>query len=129
MFSGYLVLNGEHDYLLTILKICFKIIFLAHVSACVWHAVGYYNNSGETTWIDAIDLKSSAWVDRYWNSLFWAVSNIVSIGYQKVAPQNNFELFFGVMIVLFSAFVFGYALFSMQNIYNEISKEEIDFKF
>lgn len=125
-----ILLNGEHDYILSLVKVCWKIVFGAHVNACVWHAVAYYNNMNDFTWLDYSDLKGASWVTKYWTSLYWATSSMVTIGYgEKVSPQNNTELFTGVCILLVSSLIFGFTLNSMKQIFDQMSKNENEFKF
>ena len=125
-----IVLNGEHDYILSLVKVCWRIVFGAHVNACVWHAVAYYNNVDNITWLDYANLRGASWVVKYWNSLYWATSVMVTIGYgEKVSPQNNIELFIGVCILLVSALIFGFTLNSMKQIFDHMSKNENEFKF
>ena len=124
-----ILLNGEHDYIVSLFKICWKIIFAAHVNACVWHAVAYYNNVNDYTWLDYANLRGTGWVLKYWNSLYWATSAMVTIGYgEKVSPQNFVELFTGVVILLISSFMFGFTLNSMKQIFDQMSKTETEFK-
>ena len=128
-FEDVIVINGKHDYLLNLVRVCFRIVFVAHINACIWHSIAYYND-GEYTWLLAGKLIDATWVSRYWNSLYWAVSVMVTLGVaDKMSPQNNVELFFGVAILLVSAFIFGYTLNSMKQIFDLMSKNESEFKF
>jgi len=127
-FEDVIVLNGKHDYLLNLVRVCFRIVFVAHINACVWHSIAYYND-GSYTWLLAGKLINENWVTKYWNSLYWAVSVMVTLGVsEKMSPQNNYELFFGVFIILVSAFIFGYTLNSMRQIFDLMSKNESEFK-
>ena len=129
-FEQIIVLNGEHDYILSLIKVCWKIVFMAHINACVWHAVAYNNSTDEVTWLISSNLIGSNWAVKYWHSLYWATSAMVTIGYgEKISPQNNTELFAGVCILLVSAFMFGFTLNSMRQIFNQMSKNEDEFKF
>ena len=128
-FEDVIVLNGKHDYLLNLVRICFKIVFVAHINACVWHSIAYYNDDNYN-WLLAGKLIDATWVSKYWNSLYWAVSVMVTMGVgDKMTPQNNIELFVEVVIILVSAFIFGYTLNSMRQIFDLMSKNEAEFKF
>ena len=129
-FEQITALNGEHDYILSLIKVCWKIIFTAHINACVWHAVAYNSSMDEVTWLDYSGLRGVNWAIKYWYSLYWSTSVLVTIGYgEKISPQNNTELFFGVCILLVSAFMFGFTLNSMKQIFDQMSKNENEFKF
>lgn len=128
-FEQIIVLNGEHDYILSFFKVCLKIVFTAHINACVWHAVAYNNHMDDSTWLDSSGLRGASWTTKYWNSLYWATSVMVTSGYgEKVSPQNHTELFTGVCILLVSSFAFGFTLNSMKEIFDQISKNESEFK-
>lgn len=129
-FEDVIVLNGKHDYLLNLVRISFRIVFVAHLNACVWHAIAYYN-SDINNWLVYADLQDASWVVKYWNSMYWAVSAMVTVGFggEKVSPQNNLELMVGVVILLISAYIFGYTLNSMKQIFDLMSKNENEFKY
>ena len=128
-FEDVIVLNGKHDYLLNLVRVCFRIVFVAHINACVWHGIAYYNDS-EYNWLLASELIDANWVSKYWNSLYWAVSVMVTMGVgDQMSPKNNVELFFGVAILLVSAFIFGYTLNSMRQIFDLMSRNETEFKY
>lgn len=121
--------NGKNDYLLSLVRISFRIFFVAHTNACIWHACAYYNSSASSTWLDYGHLKDSPWTERYWNAMYWAVSSMVTTGFgEKVSPQNNTELVVGVGILFISAFMFGFTLNSMGQIMESMSKNENEFK-
>ena len=127
-FEDVIVLNGKHDYLLSLVRISFRIVFVAHLNACVWHAIAYYS-SYEKTWLIYAGLADGTWVEKYWNSMYWAVSAMVTVGFgEKVSPQNPMELAVGVCILLISAYIFGFTLNSMRQIFDLMSKNENEFK-
>lgn len=128
-FEEIIFLNGKHDYLLNLLRISFKIFFVAHVNSCVWHACAYYNSVSTSTWLTYAQLKDGSWVEKYWTSMYWAVSSMVTTGFgEKVSPQNTMELAVGVGILFVSAFAFGFALNAMGQILEAMSKNENEFK-
>lgn len=128
-FEQIIVLNGEHDYLLSLLKVCLKLVFTAHINACVWHAVAYNNNMDDTTWLDSSGLRGLSWTTKYWNSLFWATAAMCTMGYgEKISPQNNTELFTGFCILLVSSFALGFTINSMKEIFDQMSKNEKELK-
>lgn len=128
-FQEMISLKGKNDYILSLVNLLYQIMFFTHIMACVWHAVAYYNvYDGESNWLNANNMKELDWVTRYLNSLFWAVSVMTTISNNHLTPQNNIELVFGILIFLVSSVFFGYALNSMREIFNLMSKSETEYK-
>lgn len=66
---------------------------------------------------------------RYFYSLFWAVSALVTIGFgEKISPQNETELAVGTLIYLVSALFFAYTVNSMGEIFVMMNRKEKQFK-
>ena len=129
-FQEMISLNGKHDYILSLIILTFQIIFFCHINACIWHSVAYYYPSDDVkTWIDYSGIKSLEWSEKYYYSLFWSVSVMVTIGFgEKISPQNNAELIVGVAILLSSALFFGYTINSMREIFDQMAKNEKEYK-
>ncbi len=123
--------NGKHDFVLSFTKLMYVIIFITHVNACVWHAIGYFNtNEHVTTWLDYSGLRSEHWLVRYMYSFYWAISMMSTIGFgEKISPRNSLECAGGVVILIISVLLFGYCINSMKQILDMMSKEENDYKF
>ena len=129
-FREMISLNGKNDYILGLIILTFQIIFFCHINACLWHSVAfYYPVSNTTTWLDYANIKHFEWSTRYYYSLFWAVSVMVTIGFgEKVSPQNNAELMMGVLIFLGSALFYGFTINCMREIFDEMAKHEREYK-
>ncbi len=130
-FQEMISLKGQNDYILSLLKLVFQIIFFAHLNACIWHSTAYYNPSKEIkTWLDYSNVNELTWISRYFYSMFWAVSVLVTIGFgEKISPQNDVELVVGTMILLISALFFGYTINAMRDIFDSMNKKEKEYKF
>ncbi len=85
------------------------IIFFTHIVACIWHAVAFYNEEN-VTWLDVNNLKKTGGVTRYLNSIYWAVSVMVTISNEHLKTMNNGELAVGVIAFLASSIFFGFAM-------------------
>ena len=130
-FKEMMSLNGKNDYILSLIILTFEIIFFCHLNACLWHFVAYYYPSTQETitWLDSSHTRSLAWPTRYYYSLYWSVSVMVTIGFgEKVSPQNNIELLTGIFILLSSALFFGYTINVIREISNEMMKNEKEYK-
>ena len=129
-FKEMISLNGKHDYILSLIILIFQIIFFSHINACIWHGVAYYSLSNDMkTWLDYSGIKDLDWTTKYYYSLFWSISVLVTIGFgEKVSPQNNAELLVGGSILLCSALFFGYTINCMREIFDEMAKNEKNYK-
>ena len=130
-FKEMISLRGKHDYIISFIILTFEIIFFCHLNACLWHFVAYYYPSTQETitWLDSSHTRGLPWPTRYFYSLYWSVSVMVTIGFgEKVSPQNNVELLVGIFIFLGSALFFGYTINVIREISNEITKNEKEYK-
>ena len=130
-FQEIISLQGQNDYILSLLLLVFQTIFFAHINACIWHTTAYYyvGDSNTLTWLDYSNTKDISWVSRYLYSIFWAISVLVTIGYgEKVSPQNDTELCVGTLIFLASALFFGYTINAMREIFTMMNENEKNFK-
>ena len=127
-FQEMISLKGQNDHILSLIKLIIQIIFFTHINACIWHAVAYYNDSGNT-WLDSSNIKNLDWLSQYFYSFFWAVSCLVTIGSgDKMSPQNNLELVCATIIFLISSIYFGYNLNCMREIFDLMNKKEKNYK-
>ena len=129
-FEEIIVSKGGHDFILTVFRLMFVILFLNHMNACIWHACAYFNpNNDSNTWLNASNLYGEYWLVKYIYSLYWAISMFSTNGYEnKISPQNNLEIFFGGLIMIVSVLIFGYSINSMKQILDMMSKEENEYK-
>ena len=123
--------NGEHDFLLSFIKLLYVVIFITHLNACIWHAIAYfYPLNSCCTWLDYSNLQSASWVTRYIYSFYWAMSMMSTIGFgEKISPQNNLECMFGAVILLISVLLFGYCINSMKQLLDMMSNKENEHKY
>lgn len=129
-FKEMISLNGKNDYILSLIILTFQIFFFCHISACIWHGVAFYYPLERNTWLEYAHISGFSWSNKYYYSLFWAVSAMVTVGFgEKISPQNNAELIVGVMILLSSSLVLGFTLNSMREIFDEMSKHKKAYKY
>lgn len=126
-FQEIISLKGRHDYVLQLLILAFKIVLFSHVIACLWHAVAFYSQDG-TSWLDDLGLRNVSWDLRYWRTLYWSVSVMVTISNGQISPQNKMEYSVGVIVFLISALFFGYSLNQMRGIFDMMEKNERIYK-
>ena len=50
-------------------------------------------------WLICIGIENEGWPVRYVNSLYWAVTTMVTVGYGDISPQTPLERLFGVFFL------------------------------
>lgn len=106
-----------------------KIVCMAHVFACLWHACSYYNSNNGKTWITLLKLENDPWMDRYLYSIYWALTTIVTVGYGDITPQNKLEICFCILTFLIGTIVFGYCLNVIGTLMAEINEKDKKLRF
>ena len=129
-FEEIIALKGKRDHIISILRLSFWIFFICHINACIWHGIAYYQSDDIVSWLVTANLKQNNSPDKYLHSLYWAVSVMVTMGYQEqISPQTNTETLIAIIILLVSAILFGYSMNVIREIFDEISKTHRKHKF
>jgi len=95
------------------------ILALNHYVACMWYAVGLFNESDQRTWIVQFDLNNAGFKFQYLAALHWALTQF-SPATNNIAPQNLAERFFAIAVVLFAMIVFSSFISSVTNAVNQL---------
>ncbi|CAD8151888.1 unnamed protein product [Paramecium octaurelia] len=117
--------------LFELIKLIFFILFCAHFSACIWHKLGIWGNWGNATsvtWLKQQQLQDSLWIDKYIVSFYWSIVTMTTIGYGDITPVNLTERLFCIIMTLISTATFAYSVNSIGQIFQEMSKQQTQFK-
>ena len=124
--------NSEKiEGLVALLKLCFKILFTAHLIACCWYFLGDYNKRrGISTWIEYVfeNCNSCDWRTYYLYSLYWSITTMITVGYGDISPKNSLEVGFTIGSLIIGCGVFGYSLSNIGIIFEKIFSQENDIK-
>lgn len=102
-----------------------RLICLAHLLACLWHAIAYFKlGSYEETWLD--NYLGYKWFDRYILSIYWAITTLCTVGYGDITAKNFFEMFFVSCVMLLGTLVFGYTVNSVGIIISRMDERQKD---
>ncbi|GLD92711.1 hypothetical protein PINS_up001290 [Pythium insidiosum] len=97
--------------LLSLIKLALTMLFLSHLVACMWFAVG---DARADSWITAADLDDdnhqSLALLQYLASMYWAIVTMVTIGYGDIVPTNNLERVVNIAVMAFGVSFFGYVV-------------------
>lgn len=87
------------------------ILFIAHICACLWHGIAYYNPA--YSWLDAYELRHSDNTSKYNTAIYWATMTMTTVGYGDITAKNNIELLVNNIIMFVASIVFAYSVNSV----------------
>ncbi len=111
--------------LFELLKVLIVVLLLSHWLACIWHlvAVCELQYSNYDTWLERRDLLDAGPSERYINSLYWAVTTMLTVGYGDITPASIPELWTAVVAMLLACGVFAFSFNTIGTILNDISQQ------
>jgi CRP-like cAMP-binding protein len=101
--------------LLSLTKLALTMLFLSHLVACLWFAIGNQApSSGDShasmSWVYEYEFQDREPALQYLVSVYWAIVTMVTIGYGDVLATNNFERLFNIAIMAIGVSFFGYVI-------------------
>lgn len=111
------------DSLIHLFQLFMKIIFTAHILACIIHSIGFYNEYRET-WIVTNNLTNERLTIKYVNSLYWTITTLSTVGYGDITPQNTREKLVCMGVMLIGCGFFAYSINTFGYILGELSRRK-----
>ena len=109
--------NDSVNIILGIVKILSIIMFFTHILACLFWMVGASTVSYEPlSWTTKFGLIDEDIFTQYVNSLYWAFTTMVTIGYGDISALNTTERLFCMCSMTIMAGVYAFTI-------NEIGKK------
>jgi hyperpolarization activated cyclic nucleotide-gated potassium channel 2 len=81
---------------------------------CIFHYIGI-SEATDYNWLEIYHLYDEPWAIRYINSVYWAVTTMITVGYGDLSPQTPLERLFGVFFLLVACGVFSFTMNTIGN--------------
>ena len=112
-----------------LVSVMLKLLFIAHIYACVWHYVAFIQETTTNqTWIAAKNLIDADWKIRYVYASYWALTTMVTVGYGDITPQNIYEIGFCIFTLVSGSLVSGYCLNKIGKSLSQIDERDRELK-
>ena len=112
--------------LLKLLRLIIVILGIAHVSCCVFHMIALEEyNKDPSNWLFFDTNPTKSTLARYTSSLYWAFATMITVGYGDIVPSSSSERIYTVFIMAVACGVFGYAVNTIGQIFNEMNEQRI----
>ena len=96
---------------LRIASLMSKILFVAHLFACVWHGIGVESQKMYgMSWLVEFGAISEPLFARYVMSLHFTVATMMAVGYGDIYATTTLERGFAIITQIVGALVFGWIL-------------------
>ena len=129
--EDYLHLKGKKEGIFQLLKLIINLLFLAHISACVWHLMGIWegNVGVSNNWLAIAGIETEVWYIRYIYSFYFSIVTMMTVGYGDIKPNNYLECSLNIFLVIYGCGVFAYSINNIGAIFKEMYQEDKEFKY
>lgn len=105
----------------------FGLVFaLVHLLACLWYAVGA-NSDFDKSWVQSY-LTANGYVDKtdhYIISFYFSLMTMTTVGFGDITPQNIYEIYTAVLLLLLSCIVFAGMTSTLTDIISSFRSHEL----
>ncbi|CAD8099542.1 unnamed protein product [Paramecium sonneborni] len=115
--------NSIVQTLASFLKLCAFVLFWSHWLGCIFHFIAQSEDSNYN-WLVIYGIYEEPWQIRYVNSVYWAVTTMITVGYGDLSPQTPTERLFGVFFLLIACGVFSFTMNTIGNTMQQLSQKQ-----
>lgn len=111
---------------MTLIKLCYILIYTTHLIACLWFKVGIMQKG--IHWQE-LYLDSDNFYDKYITSFYWAITTMLTVGYGDILPTTSLEKLFAIFTMLTGCCLFAYIINSLGTIIDEIKNSDENLRY
>ncbi|KAL4449972.1 hypothetical protein ABPG74_015091 [Tetrahymena malaccensis] len=109
-------------------KLCFIILYVAHIFACGFKLILNYQSNEQETWIAKTNVFHKSWIEIYIAALYFAFTTMITVGFGDIVPYSLIERVYVIIMQLISCGVFAYAINTIGSIFQEIAKKSAEYR-
>uniref|UniRef100_A0ACD5T935 Uncharacterized protein n=1 Tax=Avena sativa TaxID=4498 RepID=A0ACD5T935_AVESA len=105
-------------------------LFLVHYAGCLYYLIADRYPNRDKTWIGAVIpnfRQESLWM-RYISCIYWSITTMTTVGYGDLHAQNNVEMIFNILYMLFNLGLTAYLIGNMTNLVVEGTRRTMEFR-
>jgi hyperpolarization activated cyclic nucleotide-gated potassium channel 2 len=114
--------------ILSFVKLTVFVLFWGHWLGCIFHFIAMQEDP-EDNWLVTFKLYDRDWLERYVNSLYWAVTTMCTVGYGDISPQTPIERLFGVLLLLIACGVFAFTMNSIGAALQQLDQKKTENRY
>jgi len=115
-----IILNG----IVSLLKLCIIISFLAHWCACFWQYM-IYNIDGDNWSKQDSDLNIEGQTGQYIAALYFSMTTMLTVGFGDIIPTTSVQRLYTIFLMVMGGGVLGYALNRISTILQTLEDEKV----
>ncbi|KAL4509353.1 hypothetical protein ABPG72_018284 [Tetrahymena utriculariae] len=123
------VQNQINQFICKILFLIIKLMLLAHILACFWSSICYYEiqeNDSQNIWSIQQNYFEQDWKNRYVSALYWAFTILTNN--QIFMPNTQIEMLSTSFSIIISYIVFAYTISSIINMNDDHIQSNKEFQ-
>jgi hypothetical protein len=93
----------QHANVLMLVFFAFGLLLTAHWLACGWLALGGIQSAPDA-------------LTYYVRAIYWAITTLATVGYGDIAPRNNPEMIYAMVVMLLGVGTYGYVVGNVANL-------------
>ncbi|KAL4499048.1 hypothetical protein ABPG72_016950 [Tetrahymena utriculariae] len=109
-------------------KLCFIILYVAHIFACGFKLILNYQSDEQETWIAKSNVFHKSWIEIYIAALYFAFTTMITVGFGDIVPYSLIERVYVIIMQLISCGVFAYAINTIGSIFQEIARKSAEYR-